>query len=55
MFTKLEECSWIKVGVAWGCNMKDCWQGPHEKCSIETMPYWMVAWWLSYFAMAMIG
>ena len=30
MFTKLEQCSWTKIEVAWDCSTQECFQGLHE-------------------------
>ena len=33
MFTKLEQCSRIKIEVTRGCSTQECFQGLHEACA----------------------
>ena len=33
MFTKLEQRSWIEIGLARGCNTQECFQGLREALS----------------------
>ena len=49
MFTKLEQYSWIKIEVAWGCNTQECFQGMCEACGDAALPYCTVARWVKAF------
>ena len=46
MFTKLDQCSWIKIEVAWARSTQECFQGLREACGDAALPYHTVARWV---------
>ena len=49
MFTKLEQCSWIKIEVAQGRSTLECFQGLLEACGDAVLLYHTVARWVKAF------
>ncbi|PNF35582.1 hypothetical protein B7P43_G02399 [Cryptotermes secundus] len=49
MFTKQEQRSWIKIEVARGCSVRNCYQGLREACGDAALPYRAVARWVKLF------
>jgi hypothetical protein len=49
MFTKLEQCSWIKIEVSQGRGAQDCFWGLREACDNTALPYLTVAQWVKVF------
>ena len=49
MFTKLEQCSWIKIEVAQGRSIQECFQGLREACGDAALPHRTVARWVKAF------
>ena len=49
MFTKVEQCSWIKIEVARDCSTQEHFQGLHEARGNSVLPYHRVTWWVKAF------
>ena len=49
MFTKLEQCSWIKIEVARDRSMQECFQGLSEVYGDAALPYCIVVQWVKAF------
>jgi len=49
MFTKEDQCSWIKIEVARGRSAQTCFQGLREACGDAALPYHTVARWVKLF------
>ena len=49
MFTKLKQCSWIKIEVARIYSTQECFQGLHEACGDAELPMCTMAWWVKAF------
>jgi hypothetical protein len=50
MFTKQEQCFWIKIEVERGRRAQNCYQGPREACGSAALPYRTVARWVKLFS-----
>ncbi|KAJ4450773.1 hypothetical protein ANN_02203 [Periplaneta americana] len=55
MFTKLEQCSWIKIEVARGRSAQECFQGLRESCGDAALPYRTVTRWAKAFREGLVG
>ena len=49
MFTKQDQCSWIKIEVARGRSAQTCFQRLREACGDAALPYRTVVGWVNLF------